>query len=239
MNHDLGSRENPIKCDGPNGERAYLNMLIGPNGKFLSYRRKGSSGRGPHGNTLDCYVVTSLDQAFTHNLYFDMYWSSYIERNAPSSFSLVDEEIVSREIMNAERDLAEKKTDLEERYGTEIEMGFNFGYLWSKAKRLQLVGPTFYASRDFFSQPKASFNLIDILKASKEITDEIRGWHKENPIRIANVQTIIQLAQTFHYEIQVDDNIVHSNETTQAIQAIFTHSVTGNISHLYFLVTSG
>ena len=109
MNHDLGSREIPIKCDGPNGERAYSNMLIGPNGKFLSYRRKGSSGRRPHGNTLDCYVVTSLDKKFTHNLYFDMYWNSYIERNAPPSFSFIDKDLLSREIMNAERDLVEKK----------------------------------------------------------------------------------------------------------------------------------
>ena len=121
-----------------------------------------------------------------------------------------------------------KKIDLEDRYGT--EMGFNFGYLWSKAKRLHLVGPTFYSSRDFFSQPKADFNLTDILKASKEISDELRGWHKENPIRVPDLQTITQLAQTFHYEIQVDDK-------TQPIQVILTHSVTGDISQLYFLIT--
>jgi hypothetical protein len=231
MTHILGSRENPIKCDGPKGERTYLNRLIGPNKQFLVYSRGGSVGLGPHGNVLDNYKVMSLNKTFSHNLYFDMYWKGYKETEPPPNFSFLDEQAIDPSISNSSNIAFEKKRSLDRQYGSQTKVGF--GYIWSKAKRLQLVGPTFYASRDYFSFPKKDFHLIEILNACRDITENIRGWHQEFPIYISNLETIKQLLQTFHYEIQQEN----FSEVEEVKTIKFSHIMTKEEIQMYFLIS--
>ena len=71
------SEDNPIKIGegdpfiGPSLERAYLDLLYGPNGQSVSYERIGSLS---HGDTiLDLYSVSYDNPATTVTLYLDIY----------------------------------------------------------------------------------------------------------------------------------------------------------------------
>lgn len=52
-----GSKSNPVRGDGPRGERQYLKRLRCPDGKRPQYDRVGSFPGGPYGNILDEYRV--------------------------------------------------------------------------------------------------------------------------------------------------------------------------------------
>jgi hypothetical protein len=74
------SEKNPIKTGGgPQGERAFLNRLAGPNGEAVRYRRLGSccSFSTPNspmgGGLLDRYEVLIEGQSKTKILYLNMY----------------------------------------------------------------------------------------------------------------------------------------------------------------------
>ena len=61
------SDKNPIKVGskeeygGPKAKRAYLALLLGPDGKPVTFNRLGSGGSSPDGNLLDMYQVTLAD----------------------------------------------------------------------------------------------------------------------------------------------------------------------------------
>jgi hypothetical protein len=80
------TKENPIRVggnewDGPARERAYLDILLGPEGRQISYDRQGSID---FGNTiLDVYKVNVGFK--THTLYIDEY--SYSTPQAPVGFT--------------------------------------------------------------------------------------------------------------------------------------------------------
>ena len=113
-NEHLGSLENPIKCEGPSGERAYLARLLGPDNQFLTYKRIGSR-KGESKNMLDMYQIESLDGSFQQKLYFDMYWKGYEEKEAPPLFSFIveDKESSNNELMQ----MIEKLRTLSDEYG--------------------------------------------------------------------------------------------------------------------------
>jgi hypothetical protein len=74
------SEKNPIKTGGgPQGERAFLNRLAGPNGESVRYRRLGSccafsTPNSPMGGgLLDRYEVLIEGQSQTKILYLNMY----------------------------------------------------------------------------------------------------------------------------------------------------------------------
>jgi ankyrin repeat protein len=83
----LGSFSNPVRCDGPEGEREYLNRLFAPDGTPVSFHRVGSFGAGPYGNLLDGYEVHAVQaQAM---VYMDMYHSGHVEAAAVPGFNVV------------------------------------------------------------------------------------------------------------------------------------------------------
>jgi hypothetical protein len=84
----LGSAENPVRCDGPRGERAYLSRLRDAAGKSPSFFREGSFGRGPHGHIVDRYEVTASDGTKSH-VYMDMYFPNYEEAEPVPGFNIV------------------------------------------------------------------------------------------------------------------------------------------------------
>ena len=77
-NYPLGSKENPVRTQGVNGERAYLQRLICPNGVPASYNRLGSGGFSPWQFLMDIYVVQcGKGLSFTVNM--DLYHPGYVE----------------------------------------------------------------------------------------------------------------------------------------------------------------
>lgn len=80
----LGSALNPVRCDGPEGERAYLSRLRDATGRPPAFRRLGSTGQGPYGNILDHYAVAGAGGG----VYMDMYHPGWIEPAAVPGFSL-------------------------------------------------------------------------------------------------------------------------------------------------------
>lgn len=85
----LGTKDNPVRCDDPKGERQYLNRLRCSDGKRPVYSRIGSFGLGPYGNILDGYRVKceGSDEA---TVFMDMYHEGYVEKEAVPGFTIVD-----------------------------------------------------------------------------------------------------------------------------------------------------
>lgn len=84
----LGSRENPVKCDGPQGQRTYLNRLAGPNGEAVTYRRAGNFGVGPDGHIIDGYAIDLDGRSTSIIIFMDMYHRDYVESRVVPGFTL-------------------------------------------------------------------------------------------------------------------------------------------------------
>ena len=78
----FGSFENPVRCDGPSGERRYLNRLKDSEGNPFSFKRIGSYGIGPYGHILDKYLIRSRINNKEYYVFMDMYYTDYIEEKA-------------------------------------------------------------------------------------------------------------------------------------------------------------
>ena len=85
----LGTKTNPVRCEAPRGERAYLNRLRCANGKRPDYSRIGSFGIGPYGNILDGYRV-KCEGSNEVTVFMDMYHDGYVEKEAVPGFTIVD-----------------------------------------------------------------------------------------------------------------------------------------------------
>ncbi len=86
--HPLGiSASNPIKADGPQGQRDYLKRLICPDGRAVkSFSRVGSVGISPYGFMMDLYDVKCKNK--TYSVYIDMYHPDYIENIPVDGFTI-------------------------------------------------------------------------------------------------------------------------------------------------------
>ena len=84
----LGSRENPIRCAWPAGQRAYLARVRDKEGLEVRSVRLGSFGMGPYGNLLDGYSITT-QSGESIEVYFDMYHFDYTEGKPPPGFRIV------------------------------------------------------------------------------------------------------------------------------------------------------
>lgn len=90
--YPLGSKENPIRVDGPMGQRSYLSRLICTNNEQVSaFQRTGNAGVGPFGNIIDLYEVIcdTYQGAVTHTVYLDMYHGDYEETRPAAGFIAV------------------------------------------------------------------------------------------------------------------------------------------------------
>ena len=86
----LGTKTNPVRCEGPRGERQYLNRLRCPDEKAPKFSRIGSFGLGPYGNILDGYRV-QCEGRDESTIFMDMYHQGYVEKEAVPGFTIVDE----------------------------------------------------------------------------------------------------------------------------------------------------
>lgn len=88
---ELGARTNPVRCEMPRGQRAYLNRLRCPAGDAPTYHRVGNFGFGPYGTIIDGYSVRCRDGRET-TIFMDMYHRGHIERRSVRGFTIVEAE---------------------------------------------------------------------------------------------------------------------------------------------------
>lgn len=85
----LGSPANPVRADGPGGQRAYLARLRCGDGAAPQFARRGNVGRGPFGTIVDLYDVRCGDGTGAE-IHMDMY-HEHVETRAPTGFTIADD----------------------------------------------------------------------------------------------------------------------------------------------------
>lgn len=97
----LGSKENPIRCDSPIGEREYFSRLTGPNGEKILYYRVGSFDPAPDGHTLDGYEFGFEEGEYKYFVFMDMYHENYFENEPIEGFKI--EKVEQDDLGNADK----------------------------------------------------------------------------------------------------------------------------------------
>ncbi|WP_129793379.1 hypothetical protein [Sphingosinicella sp. CPCC 101087] len=88
--HPLGSRENPVRVGGPEGERAYIARLRCADGSAPRVGQRGSAGVGAFGTVVDVYPLDCGSAAPGRtSLIMDMYHSEHEEDGAPPGFAIL------------------------------------------------------------------------------------------------------------------------------------------------------
>ncbi|HSX56574.1 MAG TPA: hypothetical protein VLG14_14810 [Sphingomonas sp.] len=88
--HPFGGDKNPVRANGPQGQRAYLRRLRCADNTAPQFERAGSTGIGPYGTILDLYSVQCGD-APAAKVYMDMY-HEHIEAAPVPGFAIVPPE---------------------------------------------------------------------------------------------------------------------------------------------------
>lgn len=83
----LGSKTNPIKCEGISGAKEYLTKLKGKNGGETQFEEIGGGGISPFGGIAIIYRVTSTGTP-EMQLFFDTTFDGYNEPKAPSGLTI-------------------------------------------------------------------------------------------------------------------------------------------------------
>lgn len=87
--YPLGSKENPVRAQGPAGQRAYLSRLRCADLKKPRFYRIGSAGMSPFGNIVDIYSVTCVgSEPAEREIWMDMYHRGHIEDAAVPGFGI-------------------------------------------------------------------------------------------------------------------------------------------------------
>lgn len=87
--HPLGSKDNPVRVQGVEGEYLYLARLRCPEGKPPVVDRVGSAGDpSPYGSIMDIYNAV-CDAPPTHVIFVDMYHPGHVESAAVPGFTIV------------------------------------------------------------------------------------------------------------------------------------------------------
>ncbi|MFN3388693.1 MAG: hypothetical protein ACK40O_07145 [Allosphingosinicella sp.] len=85
--HPLGTRENPVRVGGPEGERAYIARLRCADGSKPQIGPRGSTGVGAFGTIVDAYPIDCGAAAPGRTeLIMDMYHAEHREDRAPAGF---------------------------------------------------------------------------------------------------------------------------------------------------------
>ncbi len=89
--HPLGSRENPVRCNGVAGGKDYLARLRCPDGSVPTFRRIGEAGHGPYGTPLDHFLIDCpLDSGgFRVAVFMDFHHNGHVEAQAIAGFTIV------------------------------------------------------------------------------------------------------------------------------------------------------
>jgi hypothetical protein len=86
----LGSKDNPVRADNPDGQHAYLRRLRCSDGKAPAYQRNGNLGAGIYKSIVDLYVVTCGGaQPARTEVIMDMYFPGHVEQQPVPGFTIV------------------------------------------------------------------------------------------------------------------------------------------------------
>jgi hypothetical protein len=89
QSNPLGSKDNPVRVQGVEGEYRYLARLRCPEGKPPVVDRIGSSGdMSPYGSIMDMYNAV-CDAPPTRVIFVDMYHPGHVEAAAVPGFTIV------------------------------------------------------------------------------------------------------------------------------------------------------
>jgi hypothetical protein len=83
----LGSKDNPVRANGPGGQRAYLERLRCDEGKKPTYTRAGNVGEGVYGYIVDDYRVKCPGLTEV-TIYMDLY-HDWVEDQAVPGFTIL------------------------------------------------------------------------------------------------------------------------------------------------------
>lgn len=87
--HPLGSEQNPVRAEMPQGQRAYLNRLRCADGKRPAFERVGSFGVGVYERIIDGYeVLCDGSSPAKSMIYMDMYHPGHREPAAVAGFTI-------------------------------------------------------------------------------------------------------------------------------------------------------
>ncbi|MGB3739679.1 MAG: hypothetical protein WA948_10030 [Pontixanthobacter sp.] len=85
----LGSARNPVRTQGPVGQRAYLSRLRCADLRAPSFDRSGSAGLSPYVNIADLYRVDCAGAGpGERQIYLDMYHAGHRETDAVPGFAI-------------------------------------------------------------------------------------------------------------------------------------------------------
>jgi hypothetical protein len=85
--HPLGTLENPVRAEGPQGVYAYLSRLRCADGSQISLGAKSPGGVDAFGSVTEVHSVRCGSGAPT-DLVFDIYQAENIEKRPPPGFTL-------------------------------------------------------------------------------------------------------------------------------------------------------
>lgn len=85
--YPLGSRENPVRVGGPEGERAYLARLRCADGRAPQIGTRSEAGAGGFGSVVASFAVTCPGAA-PQAVVMDMYHEEHDETRAPAGLTL-------------------------------------------------------------------------------------------------------------------------------------------------------
>ena len=87
--HPLGSPENPVRAEMPQGQRAYLARLRCADGKAPRFNRVGNVGPGIYMSIVDLYDVDCGEAAPGRvKVQMDMYHKGHVEDRAVPGFTI-------------------------------------------------------------------------------------------------------------------------------------------------------
>ena len=88
--HPLGTRENPVRVGGPEGERAYIARLRCANGEAPRVGERSAAGVGAFGTVVNAWALDCGSAAPGRtSLVMDMYHEEHVEERAPPGFTIV------------------------------------------------------------------------------------------------------------------------------------------------------
>jgi hypothetical protein len=224
---ELGSFENPIKCKDIDGEHKYFDMLCGPDGKRIFYKRRGSRP-GNNSHIFDLYEVRYDGLLEPILIYMDMYAKPPYDKKPVKGLYLI-KSFFKPKAWQAPDYLS---TVLANAYPDGIALNDNFINMYCKAASLIALGEFIYSKNDAFGCPRQEWDIIGILYASDKMVHQVKGLCKENPLEIGSFETAVAFMRTFHYE---PENSLKP-ETAPAFGLKSKHIVTEAELEIFFII---
>jgi len=191
---ELGTINNPVKCNGVSGEFEYLENLVTPDGEPIKYYREGSFPYG-EGAILDKYIIQDESGNVLTTIYFDMYHPKHRETRIVSGLRHAKQ-------FN-ERQPYQHIDYLFQRLGElnleKIDLQSQFVYVWSKAGMLLSKGAYIYALDDAFGFPIETMDVKQLKLNCGQIVHELAGSHDTRPLMACSEQDVMDLLRTFHF----------------------------------------